>query len=113
MINAFGGILEKYGEDTQIICGDTSVTAKTFIQPVIRRGLKENEIITPIGKVNPADYYWFAPGDLALDTEKEITVAADGTVYELIRAEKFKARGKVSHWEGVLKARRRSGNDRV
>lgn len=98
-MNTFGRILEKYGEDTVIEFGETKINAKTFVQPIVKSGETR---VTHLGKVNVGEFYWFVPGYIDLDTQQKITVTtADGT-FDVRRAEKFRAMGRVSHWEAVL-----------
>ncbi|MBQ8831354.1 MAG: hypothetical protein IJ017_07120 [Oscillospiraceae bacterium] len=101
-MNTFCRILSKYGENTKISYAGYETCAKTFIQPKVS---SENIRHTRLGKVNDGDYYWFAPGNVLLDFEQNITVATSDGVYDLITAEKYRVYGVDSHWEGILKRR--------
>ena len=105
MTNAFNGIISRYGEVTKISWQGTEIMTKSFLQPVINSSSGDKKTITPLGEVNTTNYYWFAPADIKLDTDKQITIEACGKTYELIKAEMFIAMGRVSHWEGVLRVR--------
>lgn len=105
MTNAFNGIILRYGEDTKISWEGTEIVTKSFIQPIMSRTSQAKKIITPLGEVSTTNCYWYAPGKLKLDTDKQITVEACGKTYELIKAEMFCAMGRNSHWEGILKVR--------
>lgn len=113
MTNAFCGILERYGEETKISWDGGSAAAKTFIQPVISPSSGDGAVMTPLGRADKRTYYWFAPAYLELDTEKEITVTSGESKFRLVRAEKFRAMGRVSHWEGLLTERRSVSDDGV
>ena len=110
-MNAFCGILERYGEETKISWDGGSVTAETFIQPVMSSSSGDGAIMTPIGRADRKMYYWFAPESLELDTGKEITVTSGENEFRLVRAERFCAMGRVSHWEGLLTERRSVSDD--
>ena len=100
-MNTFGNILAKYGEETKIAYAGYETRAKTFIQPVMRDSVKR----TFLGKVDDGEFYWFAPGNVVLDFEQNITVTVSDGTYDLIKAEKYRVYGVDSHWEGILKRR--------
>lgn len=101
-MNTFCRILEKYGEDTIIVFGDKKKFARSFIQPVVRSGETR---VSHLGKVNDGEYYWFAPGHLALEQDAKMTVSTSDGTFDVVRVEKFRVFGRVSHWEGILKRR--------
>ena len=55
--------------------------------------------------MNDGDFYWFAPGNVILDFEQNITVTTEDGIFDLITAEKYRVYGVDSHWEGILKRR--------
>ena len=101
-MNTFCRILSRYGEDTKISYGGYETFAKTFVQPIVRDG---NIRHTHLGRVNDGDFYWFAPGNVCLDFEQNITVTTTDGVFDLVTAEKYRVFGADSHWEGILKRR--------
>ena len=101
-MNTFNRILAKYGENTIISYAGYEQSEKTFIQPRVRDG---NVRHTRLGRVSDGDFYWFAPENVLLDFEQNITVTTDDGVFDLITAEKYRVYGVDSHWEGILKRR--------
>ena len=101
-MNTFGRILEKYGETISIHKGEESIAAKAFIQPVLKSG---GDRMTHLGRVNDGEFYFFAPAYLELGDAHGITVTDASGEYDLIKAERYRAMGKNSHWECILKRR--------
>lgn len=101
-MTAFCRILEKYGENTTIEFGGKTINAKTFIQPKITGSAVRS---THLGMVNNGEFYWFAPGKIAIDTDEKITVTTSDGVFDVVIIEKYRTWGKNSHWEGILKRR--------
>ena len=82
-MNTFNRILAKYGENTRISYAGFEQSAKTFVQPRVRDG---NIRHTRLGRVNDGDFYWFAPGNVILDFEQNITVTTEDGIFDLITA---------------------------
>lgn len=93
----FSRILEVYGE-TAVIENDRKT--KVFIQPAVKSGNYKN---THLGIVNVGDYYVFANGESKLAVGNCLKTA--DAEYDVVRAEKFKVKGEVSHVEGILRRR--------
>ena len=91
----FGRILDVYGETVKT-GGENSF--KAFIQPAITGGNYKN---TQLGTVNVGDYYIFAPA--ASKLERGMSVFTGDAEFVVVRAEKLRVMGKISHIEGVLK----------
>ena len=104
-MTTFSRIVERYGDDAQIFekNGEMRVS-KCFIQPVMpRTSEKMFSEMTVLGEVDKSGYYGYFP-DCADVCDAEYVIC-DGVSYDIKRTEKFKIRGKVSHWEALLKKR--------
>ena len=93
----FSRILEAYGERAVI---ENNRKTKVFIQPAVKNGNFKN---THLGIVNVGDYYVFAPADSKLAAGN--CLKTEDAEYDVVRAEKLKIKGDVSHIEGILRRR--------
>lgn len=110
---SFVDILNKYGESALVFKGKSGTPAKIFIQPVMTQNSDNDNSFTRLGQMSEARYYYFGPPDVEIHPCADMYIACGGVSYEFVRAECYKALGKPSHWEAVLRLREEDLNEQL
>jgi len=101
-VTAFSGILERYGDAAQIFDGEKILEGKVFIQPIISKSTDKNyKSINPLGEKDTGKYYGFS----SVSLPKGGYIICDGVSYDVLKSEKLKIMGHISHWESILRKR--------
>lgn len=95
----------KYGRDLNVKSAECPAgrAARGFISPLHATDTENQRKSTRPGKVRGEKYLLIAEYAAIGDGETEVTVTADGKVYEVLRAEPVYAGENIGHWEGVLR----------
>lgn len=78
-------------------------TITGYIGPADGRGTARLAENTRLGKMNKEEYLLIADPSAIIPGETALTVAADGKLYQVLRAEPIFVGGGIGHWEGVLR----------
>lgn len=77
--------------------------ARGFISPIDAADTENLRKSTSPGKMNREKYLLIAEPAAIAEGETALLIAADGKVFEVLRAEPVYAGGGIGHWEGVLR----------
>ncbi len=102
-------IFRKYGHSVRLIRSDGETEISCFLCPYSKSGARPRlEGTAPLGAYDESRYLMLAPENVML--EDGDSVAFDGAVYAVLRAEKISFPEKNEHWEAVLQLIRREND---
>ena len=95
-------ILERYGQKVTVQAGESTVSARAFLQPVPERGEQAREEVTPIGWTDGR--LWLYLGQMAL--EETDTLGWNGWTFRVHSCRPYYVGDRLSHYWAVLERER-------